>query len=81
MVAGAADKIVQARALAPQNQNAIAGEIEAVVVRLAALIQPDDPQILPLELFKRAHKVYHARDAQVLSCAGAGLDSYGTERR
>ena len=46
MVAGAADKIVQSGAFAAKHQNAVASEVELVVVRGAALVESNDPDIL-----------------------------------
>ena len=45
MVAGAADEVVQARALAAEDENAVAGQVELVVVGCAALVETDDPEI------------------------------------
>ena len=79
MIAGAADEIVEARALAAQHDDEVAGEIEAVVVGFAALIETDDPEILALEVFERADQVDDAGNAQVLGCAGAGLYGNGAQ--
>ncbi len=76
MIAGLADKIVQSGAFAAQNQDAVAGEVETVVVGGAAFVQTDDPEILPLQVFERAHQVDNARDAQMLSGAGACFHGY-----
>jgi len=81
MVAGAADQVVEACALAPNHDDAVAGEIELIVVSLASLIETDDPEVLTLELFEGADEVDHAGDAQMLGSAGAGLDRYGAEGR
>ena len=42
-VAGAADKIVETGAFAAENEDAVAGEIELVVVAGAAFVETDDP--------------------------------------
>jgi hypothetical protein len=47
---------------------------------LAALIQTDNPEILPLQLFQGTHQVHHAGDAQVLGCAGACFDGNRAQR-
>ncbi len=74
MIAGAANEVVEPGALAAENEHAVAGEVEVVVIRCAALIEPDDPEILALEIFQSAHQIDDAGDAQVLRGAGAGLD-------
>ena len=77
VIAGAADQVVEARALASEDDHAVAGQVELVVVGRAALVESHDPQIPALELFEGADEVDHAGDAQVLGGAGAGLDGYG----
>jgi hypothetical protein len=79
VVAGAADEIVEARALAAEDEDAVSGEVELVVIGLAALVETDDPDVLTLEFFKGADEVDYAGDAQVLGCAGAGLDGNRTQ--
>jgi hypothetical protein len=80
VVAGAADQIVQAGSLAAHHQNAVAGQVELVVVAASALVQADNPQILPLQLFQGAHQIDHPRNAQVLGGSGAGLDGDRAQR-
>ncbi len=49
MVAGAADEVVKACAFPAKDEDAVAGEVETVVVgRSAALVQTDNPEILAL---------------------------------
>ena len=74
MVAGAADEIVKARALTAKDENAVAGEVELVVVGCAAFIEADDPDVLFFQLLQSSHEVDDAGDAQVFGCSGAGLD-------
>jgi len=81
MIAGAANEIVETRALAAEDDDEIAGEIELVVVGLAAFVEPDDPKIVLLEIFKRADEVDDASDAEVLGRTGTGFNGYGTEGR
>ena len=81
MVAGAADKVVQARTLAAKHKHAVAGKVEAVVIGFAALIQSDDPEILALEFFKRAHQVHNASNAKMLCRTRACFNGDRTERR
>jgi hypothetical protein len=81
MIAGAANEIVQPCALAAENENAVAGEVELVVVGCAALVETDDPEILALEFFKGANEIDHAGNAEVLGCAGTGFDGDGAEGR
>jgi hypothetical protein len=77
VVAGFADEIVEACAFAAKDEDAVAGEVELVVVGQAALvlsrIQTDDPDVLALEVFEGADEVDDAGDAEVLGCAGAGF--------
>ncbi len=81
MVAGAADEVVEAGSFAAQHQNAVAGEVEPVVVGSSAFIEADDPEILPFELFEGADEVDHAGDAEVFGGPGTGLDGDGAEGR
>ena len=81
MVAGAADQVVKACALATEDDDEIAGEVELVVVRLASFVETHDPEILPLEIFESADEVDDARDAQVLGCPRAGFDGHGAQGR
>ena len=80
VVAGAADKIVEARAFAAEDDDEIAGEVELVVVGWAALVETDDPEVVLLEVFEGADEVDDAGDAEVLGGAGAGFDGGGAER-
>ena len=80
MVAGAADEIVETGALAAEDNDEVAGEVKAVIVGLAAFVEPDDPEVAALEIFKGADEVDDAGDAEVLRGAGAGFDGHGTER-
>lgn len=79
MVAGAAHEVVQPGAFAAEDEDAVAGKVELVVVACAAFIETDDPEILLFQIFKRADKVDDAGHAKVLCRAGAGLDCDGTE--
>ena len=79
VVAGAADEIVESRALAAEDDTKIAGEIELVVVGCAPFVETDDPEIVALEIFERADQVDDAGDAKMLGCAGAGLNGGGAE--
>ena len=80
VVAGAADEVVEAGAFAAEDEDAVAGEVELVVVGLAALVETDDPDIALLEVFKSADEVDDAGDAEVLGCSGAGFYGDGAER-
>jgi len=74
VVAGAAYKIVEAGPFAAQHDDAVAGEVEPVVIGGAAFVETDDPEILLLEVFKGTNQVHDARDAKVFCGAGAGLN-------
>ena len=75
MVASTADKIVQTGALAAEDQDAVAGEVELVVIAGAAFVEADDPEVAALEFFEGANKVDDAGDAKMLGCTGAGFYS------
>ena len=81
VVAGAAHEVVQARALAAEDDDEITSEVELVVVGGAALIETGDPEVAALELFEGTNEIDDTRDAEVLGGSGAGLDCGGTERR
>jgi hypothetical protein len=70
---------MEARALASEDQDAVAGEVELVVIGVAALVEADDPDVLPLQVFKGADEVDDTGDAKVFDCTGAGFDSNGAE--
>ena len=84
MIAGAANEIVQAGALAAEDEDTVAGEVEAVVVGEALIagsrVEAYDPDVLFLQLLKRADQVDDAGDAEMLGGSGAGLDGDGTDR-
>ena len=80
VVAGAANEIVKAGALAAKDNDEIAGEIELVVCGRAAFVETDDPEVATLELFESANEVYDAGDAKMLGGSGAGFDGSGAER-
>ena len=79
VVAGAADEVVEARTLAAEDEDAVAGEVELVVVGGAALVETDDPDVLALEFFEGADEIDDTGDAEVFGCAGAGFDGYRAE--
>jgi hypothetical protein len=81
VIAGAADEVVEPCALAAEDEDAVAGEVELVVVGCAPLVESDNPEILALEIFESANEVNDAGDAQVLGGAGAGLDGDRAEGR
>jgi len=80
MITGAADEVVEAGALAAEDDDAVAGEIELVEVSLAAFVETDDPDVLFFQLFEGADQVDDTGDAQVLGGSGAGFDGCRTER-
>ena len=83
MIAGAANEIVEAGALAAKDDDEITGEVELVVCDGAAFgnsrVQTDDPEIAALELFERANEIDDAGDAEVLRGSSAGFDGGGAE--
>ena len=80
MVTGFADQVVEAGAFAAEDEDAVAGEVELVVVAGAALVETDDPHVLLLQVFKGADEVDDAGDTEVFGCSGAGFDGDGAER-
>ena len=80
MVAAFAGEIVEAFAFASKYEDAVAGEVEVVVVLGAALVESDDPKIAALELFECADEIDDAGEANVLGCSGAGLYGDRAER-
>ena len=80
MIAGAADQIVQPGAFASQDKHGIGPEIVAVVIRGAALVQADAPEVALLEHFEGADEIDDAGEAEVLGGSGRRLDGDGTER-
>lgn len=85
MVAGAADEVVQASAFAAQDEDAIAGEVEVVVVgvrdAVIAGVETDDPEVVAFQLLEGTDKIDDAGDAQVFGGAGAGFDGHRAEGR
>ena len=80
MIAGAADQVVEAGALAAQHQNAVAGQVKLVIVRCAPFIEADNPEIFPLQLLESPYQVDDAGDAKVLGGSRAGLYSDRAQR-
>jgi hypothetical protein len=80
VIAGAANEIVEAGAFAAKDENAIAGEVELVVIGCATFVEADDPEVLPLEFFESADEVDDTGDAEVFGGPGAGFNGHGTER-
>ena len=80
MIACASNQIVQPGAFASQHKHGIGPEIVAVVIRRAALVQANAPEVALLEHFKGANQIDHAREAKMLGRSRRGLDGDGTER-
>ena len=74
MIAGAAYEVVEPCAFAAEDEDAVAGEVELVVIGCATFVETDDPEIPALEIFESAHQIDDAGDAQMLCGAGTGLD-------
>ena len=81
MVAGAAYQIMQPGALASEDKHAVPGQIESVIVGLASFVEPDDPDVLLLQLFKGTYEIDNTRNPEMLNGAGTGLHGYGTQWR
>lgn len=81
VIAGAADQIVQARAFASEDDYGIGRKVVAVVILRAALVEPDDPEVVLFQGFEGANQIDHAGEAEVLGGSGRGLEGGGGERR
>jgi len=81
MIAGATDKIVESCAFPPENEHTVARKVELVIFGRSALVETDNPEVLALQVLKRAHEVDHARDPEMFRGACAGLYRSRAERR
>jgi hypothetical protein len=81
VVAGAADQIVETGAFAAEYEDAVSAKVELVIVRSAAFIQADDPDVLLFQLLKSADQVDDASNAKVFGGTGAGFYGDRAERR
>ena len=79
MIAGSANEVVQTGAFASQDNHGVRRELELIVILRAAFVEAHAPQIALLQSFQRTHHVDDSRDAQMLGCAGRGLDRDRTE--
>ena len=79
VIAGAADELMQAIALASEDDYDVGREIVAVVTGCAALVESDAPDVVFLKLLEGADEVDDAGDADVLGGSGGGFDGHGTE--
>lgn len=73
MVAGFFDEIVEAGAFGAEHEAAVGVEVELGIVRSAAFVEADDPDVGALQLFERAGDVGDAGDGDVLAGPGAGF--------
>ena len=81
VVAGLLDQVVQAGALAAEDEDAVGAEVEVGVVGRAALVEAEHPDVGLLHLLERADEVGDAGDADVLGGAGGGLGDGGGDGR
>jgi hypothetical protein len=81
MVAGAADEIVEAGAFSAEDEDAVATEVELVVVGCAALIEADNPDVLFFQFLQSADEIDDAGYAEVFGGSGAGFYGYGAQWR
>jgi hypothetical protein len=79
VVAGTLDEVVEACAFAAEDEDAVAGEIEPIIVRFSALVEADDPEVLLFEFLERADEVDYAGYAEMFGCTSAGFYSNGAE--
>jgi hypothetical protein len=77
VVAGFFDEVVEAGALAAEDEDAVGVEVEVGVVGGAALVEAEDPDVLLLHLLEGADEVGDAGDADVLGGSGGGLGHGG----
>jgi hypothetical protein len=80
MVAGAADKIVEACAFASEDEDAVAAEVELVIVGRAAFVEADDPDVLFFQFLQSANEVDDSGDAEMFGGSRAGFYGDRTER-
>jgi len=73
MVAGLFHQIVQPCTLTSQHKNAIDFEVEVGIVRCAALVQSNHPDVLLLHLLQRTDEVGNAGDAHMFRRSRGGL--------
>jgi hypothetical protein len=74
VVAGFFDEVVEACTFAAEDEDAVGFEVKVGVVRGAALVESDDPDVLLLHLLEGADEVGYAGYADVFggSCGGFG---------
>jgi hypothetical protein len=78
-VAGALHEVMEAGALAAEDQADILAKVKLGVIRSSALLEPDDPDVVVFELLEGAGEIGDAGDADVLGGAGGGLGNDSTE--
>jgi hypothetical protein len=76
VVAGLLDEVVEARAFATEDENAIGGEIEVGVVGGTTLVESDDPDVSFLHLLEGADEIGDSGDTNVFGGPGRGF-GYG----
>ena len=81
VVAGFLDEVVEAGALAAEDEDAVGAEVEVGVVGSAALVEAEHPDVGLLHLLEGADEVGDAGDADVLGGAGGGFGDGGGDGR
>ena len=76
VIAGFFDQVVEAGALAAEDEDTVAAEVVLGVVGRAALVESEDPDVLLLHLLEGADQVGNAGDTDVLGGSGGGF-GYG----
>jgi len=71
---------MQAWAFTAKDEDAVAGEVELVIVRCATFIEANDPDVLFLQFLQSSHKVDDTSDAEVFRSSGAGFDGDRAQR-
>ncbi len=79
VVAGALDEVVEAGALAAEDEADVLAEVEVGVVWGAAFVEADDPDVVLLHGFEGAGDVDDLGDADVLGGTGGGFGGDGRE--
>lgn len=78
----AAHQVVQTVTLPAEHERSGGGEIDPIMILVAALVQAVDPEAALLQRFQRAAEVPHAGHGEILESAGRGFGhGFGQPRR
>jgi hypothetical protein len=79
MIAGAAYEVVESCSFASKHNHGIGPEIVAIVIRCAALVEADAPDIAFFQGFEGPDEVDDAGKAEMLGGTGRGFDGDGAK--